>query len=183
MDEQQRNIEEIINSKKDWINSFVEPRYPELAAPFRMAINAYERIISKNKIDPDDLKTITDIIRSPRIILWLNGTELLADLTIDYPEARNEVAILAKDPKARIRFNAVLSVIAGTPKEFGLEILKNALVDKSARVREKAADWAFRNCFWELLPELEQACETEENKTTRFTMEYCIGKMKEEVFR
>lgn len=159
---------------ESWIASRLEPRFPELVAPLRAALDALERIRIQERTDPADLRSLVDLLRSPRRPLYENGADLIRELTADRAEVRDAVAELASDKKAHVRFNAILCLSDVTPPEFSVMILRQALLDGSARVRQKVADWALRLKLAELTPDLERASLKEKRAATKKTIDFSL---------
>lgn len=159
---------------ESWIASRLEPRFPELAARLRASLDALERIRAQERIDPPDLDPLVDLLRSSRRPLYENGADLLRELTAERAEVRDVVAELARDNKAHVRFNAILCLSDLTPREFSVTILRQALSDSSARVRQKAADWALRLKLGELVPDLERASLHEKQAANKKTIDFSL---------
>jgi len=169
-----------IHDKYDsWFATYLEPRYPELVAPLRAALDAYDRIQRQKRIDSADLQPIVDVARSHRRPLYENASNLLEALTADHREARDAVAEMAKDRKAQVRFNAIICLGRRTPREFCVNLLCQALSDKSARVRQKAADWAQRLDLSEIVPDLERALSNETHAGAKRTIEFGLRLMRD----
>jgi hypothetical protein len=94
---------------------------------------------------------------SSRRPLYENAIGLLVKLTEQFAEARQAVVSMAQDSRSHVRFNAILCLGKSTPRALTLQLIRQCLRDKSARVRQKAADWAGRLRVREIVPDLEQA--------------------------
>jgi hypothetical protein len=157
-----------------WIRDYLRKRYPELEQPLLAAIDRYDAIGETAKISPDLLKPIVEAASSQRRPLYENVTTLLGQLTEHYQEARDAVAAMSVDSRSLVRFNAILCLGSSTPLAFVLELLRRGLHDKSARVRQKASDWAGRLRLRDVVPDLESALPGERNSKTKETMSFVL---------
>jgi hypothetical protein len=146
-----------------WLETYLRRRFPELERPLVEAISAFDEIVSGKPVDTERLQRLVDAASSDRVPLYENGTELLGRLAQTHDAARQAVKKMAADSKAQTRFNAILCVSDSAPRDFALAVVRNGLLDDSARVREKAADWALRCHLSELVPQLRAALKKESN--------------------
>ena len=149
---------------ENWLRTYLEPRFPELVEPYCNACRAYERMRQADSISPADLKTLVEAASSSRGPLYEQATTFLARLTAQHSEAREAVKQMLHDSQWHVRFNAILSVCSSTPRDFAVQVVREALNDRSARVREKAADWALRLEMREVVPDLEEQAKLESGK-------------------
>jgi hypothetical protein len=155
-----------------WIRDHLRKRYPELEHPLLAVVDGFDAIQANAIIDAGDLRPIVEAASSQRRPLLENATTLLSELTERYEEARGAVAAMSEDSRNHVRFNAILCLGSPTPLAFTLGILRRSLRDKSARVREKAADWAGRLRLREFVPDLESAFSIEQNSKAKRTIEF-----------
>ena len=155
-----------------WLERYLRPRYPELEAPLMAAVDAFDSAQQTGQLRPSGLAAIVDAVASSRTPLYENATRFLAKLSADHPEACEAIARLSKSPKAHARFNAILSLGRSTPPELVDSVLTAGLMDKSARVRTKAADWAGRLRNTRLIPGLTAALAAETDQTARRTIDF-----------
>lgn len=151
---------------------YFRERCPELESPLLDAIDAYDKIRGKKRLNPKLLAQIVKAAKSSRRPLYENATDYLGNLTRNHPAARSAVEQMAIDPRSQVRFNAILCLTKSTPRSFTLRILRQGLRDKSARVRRKTADWAGRLRIHELVPVLEEALAIEKNAKAKATIEF-----------
>lgn len=142
-----------------WIESYLRKRFPELELPLLNALKAYDAVEAGMLVDEPLIAPILEAASSTRIPLYESATELLGALAANHEVARRAVIDMASNSKAQVRFNAILCVNESVPRSLALQIVRNGLYDKSARVREKAADWAYRCRLNELVPDLRVALE------------------------
>ena len=84
------------------------------------------------------------------------------------------ILAMSQSSKAHIRFNAILCLGKSTPSDIVEKVLKTGLLDKSSRVRIKAADWIGRLRKTEFVPELTAALAIERNAKARATIEFSL---------
>lgn len=160
-----------------WIESYLRKRFPELERPLLDAVNAYDEMDSRLIVDDVRLKPLLEAASSSRTPLYENATQLLGDLTVAHEAARQAVIKMASNPSAQVRFNAILCVDESAPRAFALDVVRNGLHDRSARVREKAADWAYRCSLHELVPELAAALGKESNGNAKACITLALEKL------
>ena len=73
-----------------------------------------------------------------------------------------------------MRFNSILCLGKSTPATTVERVLKSGLLDKSSRVRGKAADWILRLRKTEFVPELAMAHSSEPDAKVRSGMEFSL---------
>ena len=66
----------------------------------------------------------------------------------------------------------------GAPHNFKVKLLRQGLRDKSARVRQKSADWTWRLSLRDLVSDLEQALTAENDVKAKGTIEYALKSLK-----
>jgi hypothetical protein len=160
-----------------WIDSYLRKRYPELERPLLDAVQAYDEMDSSAIVDPTRLKPLLDAASSARAPLYENATHLLGDLAVIHEAARHAVIEMASNSTAQVRFNAILCVDKAAPRSFALHVVRNGLTDGSARVREKAADWAYRCSLHELTPDLVTALQRESNANAKSCIGFALEKL------
>jgi len=161
-----------------WIDRYLRKRYPELEAPLLRALDAFDSIAAGTPISEDALAPLLEAAKSTRVPLFENATTLLAKLADRDEFVREAVAEMAADPRAHVRFNAILCITQNDhPSEFGIRLVEARLSDESARVREKAADWALRCHMVELLQALKLALRSETNKSARECIAYTVQEL------
>ena len=150
-----------------WYDEFFTRRYPELVEALDAAYDAFERTRQSGNLTEIDLALIVAAVRSSRAILWESVIDKLSPLTIFFEKARDAVSEMADDRKAPIRFRAMTAVRKRTPKQFTVPHLMKGLVDRSGRVRWRAAESAERLELLEMLPAIEAALQNEKQAGTR----------------
>lgn len=161
-----------------WIDGYLRKRHPELEAPLLNALDAFDAIAGSASSNEDTLVPLLEAAKSTRVPLYENATTLLGKLADRNEFVRAAVTEMAADPRAHVRFNAILCIAENDhPSEFGLRLVEARLRDKSARVREKAADWALRCRMVKLLPTLRRALQGETNERARECIAYAVQEL------
>jgi hypothetical protein len=155
-----------------WIENSLRPRFPELEAPLMAAIDAFDAVQQTGKLPPESLRPIVDAVSSPRTLLYENACGFMRTLSAEWPEVNAAILAMSQSSKAHIRFNAILCLGKSTPSDIVEKVLKSGLLDKSSRVRIKAADWIGRLRKAEFVPELTAALSIEQNVEARSTIEF-----------
>lgn len=82
---------------------------------------------------------------------------------------------MAASRDAKARFNAVISIGLGAPRDFRIAVLRQLIRDKSAAVRWRAAQSsAWVHDLRELLPDPERALAAETNVKTTQTLDHAV---------
>ena len=155
-----------------WLRGYLRKRCPELEPALLAAIDAFDSIQQGKSVTPEVLEPIVEAASSSRRPVYENATTLLGKLTEHHAEARAAVGTMANNSRSHVRFNAILCLGKSTPLSFSVPLLKQGLRDKSANVREKAADWAVTLRLRELVPDLEEAAAQEKNAGAAETIEF-----------
>lgn len=155
-----------------WVEKALRPRYPELETPLMAAVDAFDVVQQTGKLIPELLRPIVDAVCSSRRPLYENACEFMRTLSSRWPEANVAILDMSQSNKAHVRFNAILCLGGSSPPDTAKTILRRGLLDKSSRVRRKAADWIGRLRKTELISELTAALATESDSKARATMEF-----------
>lgn len=159
---------------ESWIRDTIEPRCPDLVQPIRNALDAFDKIQSDGCVEAQLLAPIVEAAESHRRPLYELAAGLLLELTANHVEARDAVTRMASDKKSQVRFNAVICLGSDTPRDYSVGLVRQALADKSAKVRQKAADWAQRLRMTETVIDLERALAMESNTATKQTIAFSL---------
>jgi HEAT repeats len=155
-----------------WLRDYLRRRYPELEPTLLRAIVAFETVQESSSITPELLAPIVEAASSSRRPLYENATGFMGILTGEFAEAREAVKAMANDVRSHVRLNAILCLAKSTPHDLTVRLLQQGLQDKSANVRQKAADWAGRLRMRDVVPDLESAAARENNAKTKATIEF-----------
>jgi hypothetical protein len=136
------------------------------------AVDALDVVQQTDELHPKLLRPILDAVSSSRRPLYENTCEFMRILSAKWPEANDGILAMSQSTKAHVRFNAILCLGKSTPATTVERVLKSGLLDKSSRVRRKAADWIGRLRKRELLHEWAVALSSERDAKVRSTMDF-----------
>lgn len=156
---------------EQWIRDFLERRHPELVSRFREILDAFESTVASGTILQQQLATISDGVRSRSRPLAENAAILLGELAARFPQARELIKGLSRDPSLQVRVNALIALGVVAPGELHEEVLRGALRDRSPKLRTLAADKIVQLGMKSLLSDLEQAAAEEADPKTRESLE------------
>jgi len=162
-------------------DAYLRNRFPELAEVLSSAE-------ARRHAPPDDLVTaellapVVAAASDARVSVARNAAWVLWVLTGFFTAAQEAVARMAQDPRAHVRHHAMVSVGKLAPLPLKLEVLGRGLRDRSARVREKAADRARASYVREITPELESAAARERNAAIKRRLERVLGLLRDGYF-
>ncbi|MGQ0600399.1 MAG: HEAT repeat domain-containing protein [Anaerolineales bacterium] len=162
-----------------WIRDYLKPRYPHLVEDFCAALIGYDHIQVTKKIHETALRYVVNAARSHRATLYGTGTRLLANLTINYKEAREAVLEMLTDKDRRTRSNALLCLHLKTPRSLTLRIVRKALSDKSSGVRVRAAYQALSLGIIQLIPEIERQLAIEHLSGAKSQLQFYLSLLRE----
>lgn len=160
------------NQYEDWIRAYLQPRFPDLVAPFRAAVGAADDALRKGELTPEALATVVAAARSPVAAIGENLAKSLGALAESFEPARDAIRELARDAHQQARINALTAAACDVPASLKEEVVCLALRDESTRLRELAAS---RICEWgftHLLPQIDAAIAREPSASTRGSLEF-----------
>ena len=155
-----------------WIRDYLEPRYPELVAPYREAETIRDAALETGHLSEGSVSLLLISARSRRTPLDENVSGMLRTLADQFPLARSAVREMFRDQAMHVRINALVALHSMQKSALHHEILSVALRDKSARIRALAADKIMSLGLRGLLPELEEAIGREVKPELRATLEW-----------
>ena len=120
---------------KLWIKEYLEPRYPELVAPYREAERIRETALESGHLSESSLSLLMESARSARTPLGENVSSMLGGLADRFPLVRDAIRKMACDKKAHVRINALVALESQRNSPLSGEILSEALRDRSAKIR------------------------------------------------
>ncbi len=138
---------------------------PGAAKLSRSAIHSFENVMTTQKLTEEDLSSIVLAAKSRHLGPYYVGTGLLLTLQTRYPSIQDIWRNLSKSNLAHERWVAI-SVIPDEriPYDLAEELVKQAINDKSSKVRTFAVDDVLVRYIQSLLPELRQRLKVEEDK-------------------
>lgn len=160
------------NQYEDWIRAYLQPRYPELVAPFRSAVGAADEALRTGELTPEALATVVAAARSDVAAIGENLAKSLGALAESFEPAQIAIRELARHPQLQARINALTATASDVPTALKEEVVCLALRDESSRLRELAAS---RICEWgftHLLSEIDAAIAREPIENTRGSLEF-----------
>ncbi len=155
-----------------YVESVLQRECPEIVGPLMEAVDAFDAFEERGERTQENLDKIIAAVSSDRIPLYENACGFMWRLGGKWPEANAAIVEMSKSPKEHVRFNAIVCLGHRTPSDIVDSVLRSGLLDKSSRVRGKAADSAGRLAAERLIPELEAALAAENDDETRSTIEF-----------
>lgn len=174
------NYQEIIATARENVKKY--EKNSEVAQISFMAIDAFEEIKKIKILNDENLKKIIDVLICHGSGAIELGIKLLGELVEEYPQINDEMRTLENSKSGHIRKVAITALYDDRfSYDLSLELVKKALNDKSAKVREFAVDRAFVRALNPLLPDLMERVKIEENKTVLDSLNYVISIMEQQV--
>jgi hypothetical protein len=155
---------------ESWIKGYLEPRYPELVAPYREAERIRDAALASGHLSESSLSSMLKSARSARTPLGKNVSGMLGRLADRFSMVRDAIRTMARDKKAHVRINALVALDSQQQSSLNEEILSLTLRDRSAKIRALAADKIMTFGLRCLLPELEEAIAREARPELQATL-------------
>jgi hypothetical protein len=115
---------------------------------------AAARIREMGRADASLLSTIVTAVRAETTRNRFRAAAILAELTRDYPEAREAVMRMTTADEWHLRRRAMQCIGRESPRPFAAEILRKGLFDDDRGVRDKAVSAAYGLHLTELVEDL-----------------------------
>ena len=161
-----------LRDSEDWIQAYLQPRYPDLVDDYRALELVYNKATRSRVLDADDLALLTTEAKHPSSsIIRDTSAELVGRLADEFPAARQAIVELLCDRKVIGRNSAMMALLYHHVSPLYAELLPQALNDKSMQVRWYAAHIIHRHGLFELAPALKLALVAETHVSTRASME------------
>jgi hypothetical protein len=158
---------------KEWLDhGYTGPRNAIDEAALLKVADAYDAVRRGGKLTPKRLQAIVDGASNKKMIVWANSSDLLELLSYDYRDAAVAILEMSKSRHGHVRFSALCSLGRKTPPDIVDAVIRSGLIDKSSRVRWKAADKAHSLTRKNLVPDIMSALKHERNAKTRSTIEF-----------
>jgi hypothetical protein len=133
---------------------------------------AFKKLEKRKSVSRDDLAPILESARSPWVASRTGAGHLLAALAAQHPAAQECIREMMASRKSQERDGAVYLLNDQLPRSLSLEVLRQALDDRSSTVRVGAS----RKCdmleLRELVPELERRIALETDPRAKQTLEF-----------
>jgi hypothetical protein len=154
-----------------WIKEYLEPRYPDLVAPYRAAERIRDAALDSGVLPEGNLAIVLESAMSSRTPLGENVAAMLGELADRFDAARSSIRRMAQDSKVHVRINALVALHSHALSQLHQEVLAQALRDRSGKVRGLAADKIMSLGLRPLLPALEEAIARETKQDLRGVLE------------
>jgi hypothetical protein len=165
---------------KDWLkHEYSGPRNLDDEATLLQVAAAYDAVQHSGRLTKGQLQKIVNGASSKKMLVWSNSVDLLNHISVQFGEAADAVIEMSKSKQAHVRFNALCSLGRNTPTAVVDAVIRSGLVDKSSRVRWKAADRAHQLKRIQLVPELTAAIQVERDAKTRSAMAFDLSLLRD----
>jgi hypothetical protein len=144
----------------------------------RAVLDAYDAVQDGMPVTQQLLQPIFVAASDSRKLIFDLPVSYLDEFTGKYEEARAAVAKMAVDKRSHTRFNAIMCIGEEAPHGFKVKLLRQGLRDKSAKVRQKSADWIFRRSLRDLVADLEEALAAENDAKAKGMIEYALKSLR-----
>jgi hypothetical protein len=155
----------------EWIRDYLQPNFSALVAPLLEAADAFDRLKSGRDPGDKDLAKLVEVASTRSSLIGDAVAPMLGELAQTLPSARAAIVQLSKNRQLEARINALAALESFGVCETHEEVTKNLLHDRTARVRELAADKIRKWRLISLLPDLEIAIGRERNSAFKKTLE------------
>lgn len=153
------------------VDDDVRKRYPKL---WRVLSAAGDSGVPKDgRVTAALLAPVVTAASDRRASVADPANSVLRILTNYFTAAQQAVARMAQHSHSRVRAWAMVDLGRRAPRALLLEVLGRGLSDRSAEVRQHAADQALSHCLRELLPAMEAAAARERNAIVQRDLARC----------
>jgi hypothetical protein len=144
------------------------------------AIDSFEKIMISRKFNEADVLRIMTAAKSRNLGPYYVGTNLVLALFEDYPEMEAVWRELTKSKSAHERWVAI-SILRDEriAENFTMELITNALKDKSSKVRLFAVECVYIRYLSPLFPQLKKMIEIEKDKNVIKSLEWVLSRNSE----
>ena len=146
-----------------WVLEYLVPRRPELVASFLEAREICDRVGRTKSLESGDAERLLGFARSPHTPLGENVASMIGERYAKVPSLGTIIRALAGGRLIHERINALVALSSYPSTDLHSELLAHLLRDKSARIRELAADKIVDHGLTGLHTELEAAVARESN--------------------
>ncbi|MDR2336000.1 MAG: hypothetical protein LBE61_21240 [Burkholderiaceae bacterium] len=158
---------------ENWIRDYLEPRYPELVAPYREAGRITANALQSGHLEEAELQVLLGHVASSKSVLSNNVGDMLGKLAQVFPSALQALEHMAQSNKVGLRVQALSAMRHLPPSPLHERMYATAMADRNKKVRMLAAQNAQSQAMAVLLPALEQAIAREEDADTRHHLLRC----------
>lgn len=143
---------------------------------YRM-IDAFIAIIETNDIREETLQPFVAGMRSKDSYVWGVAGRRLAQLSHYSNEAEEILLGLTKDSQATIRFRIAATLVSFPTETVIQSVLSHALIDKSKKVRMKAADSIYSLKRKDFLTYVEELLQKENDSDVQKTFRFVLAQV------
>lgn len=156
-----------LNLLRRQLGEYLGARRPDLVTPL---LRAFELLEAGERIEGLLLVRVVEAASDGSEAVNTFGTVLLGRAAKDDVAAQSAILEMLSSKSAGVRLNAVLCLNEDLPPSFSLRVLSSALLDKSPKVRSKAAERASQLRLNEIQAELHSAVLREGNARAKEVM-------------
>jgi hypothetical protein len=151
-------------------------RVPEVSQISFRAIDCFEKVMKSRSFSEDGIHDIILAAKSRRLGPYYVGTELLLELSKEFPDVEKIWRDLIESPLAHERWVAISAVRdERMPFNVALDLVQKGINDKSSKVRSFAIEDVHILYLKPLLPELKKMAEIEKNAKVLRIIEFVIS--------
>jgi len=165
-----------------WIEKDLRPRFPHLADACLKVYEIEKSVVATKQLKIDDLVLLEGFCRNNSSILSEFAASVVGSFAEDIAEARMALINLSGDKRINARINALVALHDCGTVQVREQVLRIALRDKSARVRQLAACKVQGFLLHSLLEELEGAIAREGDVFCRQAMIFSSCLLKDGYF-
>jgi hypothetical protein len=122
------------------VRDYLKPRYPELVRAYLEARRIFRSSKERGVVGAKDLNKLVGHASSSRTPLGVNAASMLGELYEVDKSVAEGIRKLAAGRQVHERINALVALDSCATDSLHAELFAQALSDRSARVRELAAD-------------------------------------------
>jgi hypothetical protein len=164
---------------ENWVRDYLQPRYPELVAPYREAAQITLDAARNGVLSDADLSILLTHAADRRTVLSINVASMLGKLAGLFPPVEQAIERMAQSSKQITRQNAVLALLDIPPCALHKRIYTAALQDKSKKIRIFAARDIQCYGIASLIPALEQAVENEQDAEVQKNLDFHLSLLRD----
>jgi hypothetical protein len=153
-----------------WLRDYVVPRYPTRVSELRELVSTFDLGMQEASLRADKLDRVIRLVEQDDVFSEF-AAELLGDLALKHNEARRAIEALLSHRRLSVRVNALVALSTSAATEWGIQLYRRALVDKSGKVRTLAASHAERYRIRGLIADLSGAILRERDRSVRAQLE------------
>lgn len=146
---------------ENWLRNYLEKRHPDLVEDYRRAADTTVAALKSGTLEDADVETLLGYVENGKDPLAQHVGDMLGKLANLFPSARTAIEKMAHSKKAKVRREALLSLLNVPPGALHEQVYAAALRDKGKSIRLLAARNIQSQRMAVLLPALRQAAAQE----------------------